>query len=149
MLTGCGYSIQTRSVLPFPSIAIEQITNMTYEPKIEDKMRIILTDELIKRGFIVGSTSDYKISGSINSFELRTLSEKAGVAIEYEVIIRGDFKLKTPSGMIRDLRSEGPFIVSFLSAERLQDVIALKEKAIEKALRDLSNELIISIIHGH
>ncbi|MFN3396859.1 MAG: hypothetical protein ACK4Z9_08735, partial [Thermodesulfovibrionales bacterium] len=76
---------------------------------------------------------------------LRTLSERSGVAVEYEVLIRGVFKLKTPSG-IRDLRSEGPFIVSFTSAERLQDVMAFKEKAIEKALRDLSQELIISML---
>lgn len=147
LLTGCGYTIHNRSSLPFSSVSIDRINNMTYEPRIDDGMRNILTEELIKRGFVVDRSSDYKIYGSLNSFELRTLSEKAGVAVEYEVIIRGDFKLKSPSG-IRDLRSEGPFIVSFSSADRLQDVMALKERAIEKALRDLSQELITSIIHG-
>lgn len=145
--TGCGYTIQGKYSLPFPSISIDQITNRTYEPGLDERMRDILTEELIKRGLIVNRSSDYRIYGSLNSFELRTLSERSGVAIEYEVVIRGDFKLKTPSG-IRDLRSEGPFIVSFSSAERLQDVMAFKEKAIEKALRDLSVELIVSIIHG-
>lgn len=147
LLIGCGYTIQDRSGLPFPSISIEEIANRTYEPRIDDKMREILTEELIKRGFLIDRSADYKIYGSLNSFELRTLSEKAGVAIEYEVIIKGDFKLKTPRG-VKNLRGEGPFIVSFLSAERLQDVMAFRERAIEKALRDLSQELIISIIHG-
>lgn len=108
-------------------------------------MRDILTEELIKRGFTVDSSSDYKIYGSINTFKLRTLSEKAGFAIEYEIYIGGDFKLKGPSGMVRNLGSTGPFIVSFSSAERLQDVMAFRDRAIEKALRDLSEELIISL----
>lgn len=147
LLTGCGYTIQGKSGLPFPSVSIDLISNRTYEPKIDDRMREILAEELVKRGFVVDGSSDYRIYGSLNSFELRTLSERSGVAVEYEVVIRGDFKLKTPSG-IRDLRAEGPFIVSFSSAERLQDVMAFKEKAIEKALRDLTIELIVSMIHG-
>ncbi|MFN3479122.1 MAG: LPS assembly lipoprotein LptE [Thermodesulfovibrionales bacterium] len=145
LLTGCGYTIQGRASLPFPSVSIDRINNMTYEPKIDDRMREILTEELIRRGFVVDHSSDYKISGNLNSFELRTLSERAGVAVEYEVVIRGEFNLRTPSGAVKNLRSEGPFIVSFSSAERLQDVMALKEKAIEKALRDLSQELITSM----
>lgn len=146
LLTGCGYTIQGRSELPFPSVSIDRINNKTYEPEIDDRMREILTEELIRRGFVVDHSSDYKIFGSLNSLELRTLSEKAGVAVEYEVVIRGEFNLRTPSGAVKNLRSEGPFIVSFSSAERLQDVMTLKERAIEKALRDLSQELIISIL---
>lgn len=152
LVASCGYTVQGWSVpasqgalLEVRSVSIDQIINRTYEPGIDDRMRDILTQELIKRGFKVDRSSGYKIYGSINTFELRTLSEKAGVAVEYEVVVNGDFKLRSPSGMVRDLRSGGPFIVSFLSADRLQDVMALREKAIEKALRDLSQELIISI----
>lgn len=152
LVASCGYTVQGWSVpasqgalLEVRSISIDQIINRTYEPGIDDRMRDILAQELIKRGFKVDRSSGYKIYGSINTFELRTLSEKAGVAVEYEVVVNGDFKLRSPSGMVRDLRSGGPFIVSFLSADRLQDVMALREKAIEKALRDLSQELIISI----
>lgn len=145
VVTNCGYTIQGKSALPFSSISIDTISNRTYEPRLDDKLRNILTEELIKRGFVVDRSSDYRIYGSINVFELRTLSEKAGVAVEYEVVISGEFKVKTSSGIIKDLRSGGLFIVSLLSAERIEDVMALKEKAIEKALKDLSEELIISI----
>ncbi len=146
LVTCCGYSIHGRAGLPFPSITIDHITNRTYEPGIEDRMRKILTEELVKSGFTLDRSSDYRIYGSIDSLELRTLSEKSGVAVEYEVVIKGDFKLKTPS-RIRNLRSSGPFIVSFTSPANLQGVMALKERAIEKALRDLSDEIIASIIH--
>lgn len=152
LVASCGYTVQGWSVpasqgdlLEVRSVSIDQIINSTYEPGLDDRMRDIITQELIKRGFKVDRSSGYKIYGSINSLELRILSEKSGVAVEYEVIVSGDFKLKYPSGLIRDLRSEGPFIVSFLSADRLQDVMAFRERAIEKALRDLSQEFIISI----
>ncbi|GAB4408238.1 MAG: LPS assembly lipoprotein LptE [Thermodesulfovibrionales bacterium] len=147
-LTGCGYTIHGRANLPFNSISIGNIVNKTFEPKLEDKMKIALVDELMKNGFVIDSKAGHKINGIITTFELRTLSEKAGVAVEYEVIIRGDFKLLDPSGKARALRGQGVFIVSFLSAESLQNVMALKEKAIERALRDLSSEIIASIVYG-
>lgn len=145
VVTNCGYTIQGKSTLPFSSISIDTISNRTYEPRLDDKLRNILTEELIKRGFVVDRSSDNRIYGSINVFELRTLSEKAGVAVEYEVVISGEFKVKTSSGIVKNLRPGGLFIVSLLSAERIEDVMALKEKAIEKALKDLSEELIMSI----
>ncbi|MFN3396552.1 MAG: hypothetical protein ACK4Z9_07140, partial [Thermodesulfovibrionales bacterium] len=44
LLTGCGYTIHGRSGLPFPSVSIDRINNMTYEPRIDDRMREILTE---------------------------------------------------------------------------------------------------------
>lgn len=146
-IAGCGYTIQGRASLPFESISIGNIVNKTYEPKLQDKMQIALADELIRNGFALDRNSPYKIQGVINAFELRTLSEKSGTAIEYEVIIKGDFKLIEPSGRNRGLRNQGVFIVSFSSSGNLQTVVASKEIAIEKALRDLSSELVASIIY--
>lgn len=146
-LAGCGYTIQGRSSLPFDSISIGNIVNKTFEPKLQDRMQTALADELLKNGFKLESNSPYRINGIINAFEMRTLSEKSGTAIEYEVIIKGDFKLTEPSGRTRDLRNHGVFIVSFSSSDSLQSVIASKEKAIEKALKDFSSEIAASIIY--
>ncbi len=146
--TGCGYTIYGKADLPFRSIAINKIVNKTFEPKLEDRMQIALTDELMKSGFVIDGTSGYRINGNLTAFELKTLSVKSGVAVEYEVSVRGDFTLVDPSGKTRPLRNHGVFIVSFPSTDALQGVIALKERATETALRDFSIEIIASIIYG-
>jgi hypothetical protein len=99
------------------------------------------------QGFVIDSSAGYKIHGAITQFELRTLSEKSGVATEYEVVIKGDFRLMDPSGKTRELRNRGVFIVSFSSSEQLQSVMALKELATERALKDLSSEIVASLMY--
>lgn len=144
---GCGYTIQGRSSLPFDSVSIGNIVNKTYEPGLQDKMQTALSDELLKVGFNLNADSPCRIDGVINAFELRTLSEKSGTALEYEITIKGDFRLAEPPGKTRELRNHGVFIVSFSGSGSLQAVAAAKEKAIEKALRDLSSEIAASIIY--
>lgn len=148
LLAGCGYTIYGKADLPFQSVGIVKIINKTFEPKLEDRMQRALVDELMKTGFVIDNSADYKINGVITSFALSTLSEKAGVAVEYEVIIRGDFKLIDPAGKSRDLRNRGVFIVSFSSVGALQNVIALKEQATEIALKDLCSEIVASIMYA-
>jgi hypothetical protein len=147
-LTGCGYAVRGRSDLPFQSVGIGKIINKTFEPKLEDRMQRALVDELMTNGFTIDNSAAYKISGDITTFSLSTLSEKGGVAIEYEVIIKGDFRLVDPSGKSRKLRNHGVFIVSFPSADALQSVIAQKELATERALRDLCSEIVASIMYS-
>ena len=147
LLSGCGYSLHSRSGLPFHSISIGKIANKTFEPKLQDRMQTALADELIKSGFNIAGDSGHRIDGVLNTFELKTLSEKSGTAVEYEVIVKGDLRLTGPSGEIKALRGSGAFIISFTSTESLQGVIALKEQATERALRDLSSEIVASIIY--
>jgi outer membrane lipopolysaccharide assembly protein LptE/RlpB len=144
---GCGYTIQGKTNLPFQAIAINKIVNKTFEPKLEDRMQGALVNELMVQGFVIDSSAGYKIHGAITQFELRTLSEKSGVATEYEVVIKGDFRLMDPSGKTRELRNRGVFIVSFSSSEQLQSVMALKELATERALKDLSSEIVASLMY--
>jgi hypothetical protein len=144
---GCGYIIQGKANLPFQAVGIGRIMNKTYEPKLEDKIQIALVEELLKNGITFESGSGFRIDGVINRFDLVTLSEKNGVTVLYEVIIKGDFRLVEPSGKTKPLRGSGVFIVSFQSSENLQGVIASKELAIDRALRDLSTEIVASMIY--
>lgn len=146
-ISGCGYTLQGRASLPFSSITIGKIINKTFEPGVEDRMQLALVDELMKDGFTIDNSRQHRIDGVINSFELRTLSTKAGVAVEYEVVVRGDFSLTEGTGKTRPLRNSGVYIVSFLSTDSLQGVMAMKEKAIERALKDLSSEIAASIMY--
>jgi hypothetical protein len=122
--------------------------NNTLEPKLQDRLCNALTDEFLKQGIDVNRNAGYKLSGTIKDFELRILSEKTDIAAEYEVIIRGDFKLVDPSGNIKEFKNIGsPFIVSFQSSEALVDVLALKELASERAIRDMAMEIVYSLIY--
>lgn len=145
---GCGYTIHGKMSLPFASIQVGKIENTTLEPKLQDKLQMALTEEFLKQGMDVNPNAGYKLSGTINQFELRVLSEKVGIATEYEVIIKGDFSLVDPSGNIEDFKNIGsPFIVSFQSSDMLEDVLALKEIVSERAIRDMAIEMVSILIY--
>lgn len=146
--SGCGYSLQNKATLPFQAIQIGKIENVTIEPKLQDMLYRALADEFLKHGVVVNRDAGYKLSGRINHFELLILSEKSDIATEYEVVIKGNFILTDPSGKIRELKNTGsPFIVSFTGPGPLNDLIASKEKASEKAMRDMAMEIVGIVIY--
>jgi hypothetical protein len=146
---GCGYKVYGKKSLPFDSIQIGKIENRTLEPKLQDMLHNALTEEFLKQGIAVRTEAGYKISGTIHRFELNVLSEKANMAVEYEVIIKGDFKLVDPSGNIKEFKNIGsPFIVSFQSSDILEKVLAFKELASERAVRDMAMEIVSIVIYG-
>lgn len=148
LLGGCGYTLHGKAALPFDAIQIERIENRTLEPKLQDRFHRVITEEFLKHGVTVSPNADYKLSGTINLFEMYVLAER-GVAVEYEVVMRGDFKLVGPSGDIKDLKGIGsPFIVSFSGSGMLEDVLALKELALERALRDMATEIVGILIYS-
>jgi hypothetical protein len=147
-LFGCGYTLHGKAALPFDAIQIERIENRTLEPKLQDRFHRVITEEFLKQGVTVSPNADYKLSGTINFFEMYVLAER-DVAVEYEVVMRGDFKLLGPSGYTKDLKGIGsPFIVSFPGSGLLEDVLALKELASERALRDMATEIVGILIYS-
>lgn len=146
-LSACGYTVHGRANLPFRSVSLGKIVNKTFEPKLEDRMQVALAEELLKNGFSLENNADHKIEGVIKTYELRVLSEKGGVADQYEVVINGDFRLLDSSGASKPLRGGGIFIVSFKSAGTLPEVMAQKDRATARALRDLSSEIVASMIY--
>ena len=76
------------------------------------------------------------------------LSEKGDVAAEYEITMKGDFTLIDPSGKKKELKDIGsPFIVSFSGAGPLEELIASKELASEKAIRDMAMQVVGAVIY--
>jgi len=145
---GCGYTIHGKALLPFDSIQIGKIENTTLEPKLQDRLHRALAEEFLKQGIAVYPDAGYKLSGTIYQYELVILSEKADIAAEYEVIINGDFRLIDPSGNIKEFKKIGsPFIVSFQSSNMLEDVLASKELASEKAIKDMAMEIVAVLIY--
>ena len=146
-LFGCGYSLHGRASLPFDAIQIGTIENKTFEPKLQDKLYTALTDEFLKQGITVSPDAGYKLSGTIKEFSLLILSEKGDIAAEYEIVIKGDFTLVDSSGKQKELKGIGsPFIVSFSRPGPLEEVIAAKEFASEKAIRDMAMQVVGAVI---
>ncbi|MDH5768483.1 MAG: LPS assembly lipoprotein LptE [Nitrospirota bacterium] len=147
-LCGCGYTIHGRASLPFDSVQIGNIENRTFEPKLQDKLHRALTEEFLKQGITVQPYAGYTLSGTIHQFQLNVLSTKDDIAVEYEALIKADFRLVEPSGKVKEFKNIGsPFIVSFSSSGKLSDVIALKELASEKAIKDMAMEIIAVIMY--
>ena len=145
---GCGYTLHGRTSLPFDSIQIGRIENKTLEPKLQDMLYRALTEEFLKEGISVRAQAGHKLSGTINKFDLKVLSEKSDVASEYEVILHGDFKLVDPSGKVKNFKGIGsPFIVSFAGSGSLNELIANKELASERAIRDMAMEIVAALLY--
>ncbi|MFH1702415.1 MAG: LptE family protein [Nitrospirota bacterium] len=148
LLGGCGYTLHGKAALPFDAIQIERIENRTLEPKLQDRFHRVITEEFLKNGITVSPKAEYKLSGTITFFEMHVLAER-DVAVEYEIVMRGDFKLLGPSGDTKDIKGIGsPFIVSFPGSGLLEDVLALKERASERALRDMATEIVGILIYS-
>ncbi len=142
LLTGCGYKLQTRADLPFESIAIGDIKNLTYEPRLQDRMLSILTETLRTYGFYIDNTARYRIEGEIKGFNMRVLSEKGLTATEYEVDIAVSFKIiDRETGKAYPIRLLKPFPTHFTTKERLSEVLVQKEDYTKKALGEIAQEI--------
>jgi hypothetical protein len=145
VIGSCGYSMRKTGTVG--SVRMGEIVNSTFEPKLGDRLAVALAGALMESGIRLDDGSPYTLSGRLEKFELRSLAEKEGVSVLYEVRVSGAFFLDGPGGERRKLRNSGLFIVTFSSEGALQRVLAGKEQAAMKALSDLSEELVASILY--
>lgn len=148
LLNNCGYGIHKHTALPFTEIEIGLIENKTLEPRLQDRLHTALTEEFIKQGISINPSAKLKLTGIIHKFQMLTLSEKKGVTIEYRVIIKADFRLLDDKGEIKEIKNiRSPFIVSFAGSEDFGRLLANKEIAEERALRDVAMQIVGSLIY--
>jgi outer membrane lipopolysaccharide assembly protein LptE/RlpB len=140
---GCGYSVHPQSALPQKEISIGLIDNRTMEPKLQDKLQRALTEEFMKQGIRVSRGAEYKITGTVNSFDLVGLSEKGGVTVEYRVTISAEFRLLDREGRAVAVKNiSSPFIVALTDQGDLGRLLALKDTAEERAMADIAMEIV-------
>ena len=148
LLSGCGYSVYTRSDLPFKEIKIGTIENKTLNPKLQDKLYAALTEEFMKNGIMVNPYADTKISAVLHKFEMSVLSEKKEITIEYRVVINADFIVEYKDGRKKEFKKiDSPFIVSFASSDDLATLLAKKDLVEERAMRDVAMRIIGALIY--
>jgi hypothetical protein len=146
LVVSCGYSL--RKSTPMSAMRLGAIENKTYEPRLQDLLFEALSVELQKQGIRVDSGAAHAITGTIDKFIVVPTAEKDDVTIQWELIIEGSFFLTSPDGAKKPLRKSNIFIVTFGGEGPLEQVLASREVAIEKALRDLARELVTSAIYG-
>jgi outer membrane lipopolysaccharide assembly protein LptE/RlpB len=147
IVTGCGYRIHGHSSLPFTEINIGQIENKTLQPKLQDKLQRVLTEEFLKQGIKVSPAAELKLSGTVHKFSMAGLSEKKGTTVEYTIDIVADFKLIDREGSVRETKNiKSPFIVSFTSSNELGMLLSNRDLAEEKALADIAAQLVGALI---
>lgn len=143
LMSGCGYSIHPQSSLPAKEISIGLIDNRTVEPKLQDKLERALTEEFMKQGIKVSRGAEYNITGTVNSFDLVSLSEKGGVTAEYRVTMSAVFKLLDREGKVVTVKNiSSPFIVVLTDQGDLGSLLALKDAAEERAVADIAMEIV-------
>lgn len=148
MLGGCGYSVYRHSSLPFGEINIGRIDNATLEPKLQDKLSNALTEEFEKQGIVVTPEAQLKLSGRVTRFDMTSLSEKNGVTVEYRITVDADFIITDETGKVIETRHvTSPFIVSFTGTGDLTTLLASRDLAEERAMKDLSQELVGMLIY--
>ena len=146
-LCGCGYSIHPQSELSIKEIDIGLIENRTLEPKLQDKLYRALTEEFMKQGIRVSRGADYKVTGTVRSFELVGLSEKGGVMVEYRVQVSAEFKLLDREGKeVNAKKISSPFFVTLTDPGDLGRLLALKDVAEDQAMSDISMEIVGAFI---
>ena len=139
----CGYSVHPQSALPQKEITIGLIDNKTTEPKLQDKLHRALTEEFMKQGIRVSHGAEFKVTGTVNSFDLVGLSEKGGVTAEYRVTMSAEFRLLDREGKVVAVKNiSSPFIVALTDQGDLGRLLALKDAAEEQAVADIAMEIV-------
>jgi hypothetical protein len=143
-LSACGYSIKRSTV---DSVRIGDIENMTSEAKLEDRLTEALLASFLKNGIKVTQSSGHSVEGTLETLELRQLSEKSAPTTTSQVVIKGEFFLVQPEGEKKELPGGGKYIVTFSSEGALTPIIANKELAIERALNDIAEEISAAVLY--
>jgi len=149
LVSGCGYTLQGRTDLPFETVSLGTIQNTTVEPKLQDRMSRLLAETLMQYGIDVRPAARYKIEGSIVTFTLTPVAEKSLTAIEYQITIVANFILIDMQTQKKEYLANvsSPFYTYFRSSGQLVSVLAQKEVATESALKDLSQELLRRMLY--
>jgi outer membrane lipopolysaccharide assembly protein LptE/RlpB len=148
-LSGCGYSIQGRANLPFDRVTVSEIKNSTGEPKLQDRMHRLLAQTFMEYGVDIAPSARYRVEVDITDVRVFPVAERNLQAIEYQLTVNCKVRvIDMETRKVAELGAiEAPYLVYFRSSGLLVSVLAEKETATEKALKDLSQEIVMRIAY--
>lgn len=146
-LAGCGYRVVGSRPLPFESVTIHPVVNMTYEPRLEERMHKALSEEFISQGItVMASGGNVDVTATVKTFQLGAIAfieEKVQVQ---EIIIKVDVTLRDKERVTEFRSIRSPIKITFQSTGSVTDSIIRKERATDKAFSEIAREIISRMI---
>jgi len=156
IIAGCSFSTPTRMILPdsIRNVKVEIFSNKTILYGLEDKLFQKISDDLLADGRLIPVTenADALIIGEINKYELIPLSFDANSVVEeYKLWIEANFRfVDAKTGNIMCEENNIPIDIRFYPPGSTQsaDVIETEQAAQERAVKELSSEIIYPILRN-
>lgn len=145
-LASCGYSIRPEPTVK--AISIGNIDNRSHEPGLGDELRMALTMELVSRGVRVSDNAGHEISGALSGIEITPLAVRSGIVVKFSVRISGGFRLKGPEDEFTVLKTPLSYIVTFGSDVPLDNLYAMRQKAAQRAIKNLAEDLAVAAAYN-
>ena len=152
LFSSCGYHIVGSKNLPFDSIAIRPVQNMTYEPTLKEKLHNALSREFISQGINIvpadrpdtlGKIPErgIAIEARITTFDLKTIGAVGEQVKEQEIIMLVDVSIMDKNA-VSELKSvKSPLQITYQATGTVSDANMQKERAIDKACAEIAKEI--------
>ena len=152
LFSSCGYRMVGSKYLPFDSIAIRPVQNMTYEPKLKEKLHNALSREFITQGINIvpadrpdtlGTVPDRGIvlETRITTFELRTIAAVDEQVKEQEIIMLVDATIMDTNTMSEFKAVKSSIQITYQATGTVSEANARKDGAIDKACAEIAKEI--------
>jgi len=147
VVSSCGYRLVGSKPLPFPSIAINHVQNDTYEPRLEERLHNALSTEFINQGIEVrAGSADAELQATVNTFLLGAIAAIDEIVKEQEITMEVNIKF-IENGRVLEFKSMvSPIRITFQAAGSVSNSVAEKERATDKACREIAKEIVSRII---
>ena len=147
LLSGCGYNIYRSSDISNSALYIRNVDNVTTEPGLQDIFRTVFLEEALNHGIRMDE-GGIVLDITITEYDLKTVTVKKDRSVEYRVNLLADVHIEYPDGSTRDInRLSSEFMETFIARESVQSIQAEREVTTVKALRDLSQRILIELIY--
>jgi len=149
LITACGYKLAGRTDLPFRSITLKSVQNLTFEPGLQDRFRRVFTDEAISRGLHIDRSGQLVLDVRFIHYSIKTESLRDDLTAEYSISIKADIRASDSQGktVLEKNGFESEFIETFSATGSIEEIRTRKELATDKALRDLSSRLLSILLY--
>jgi len=146
-LTSCGYRVIGSQPLPFNSVTIKPVQNLTYEPGLEERLHNALSTEFINQGIeIKAGGGDVELQATVRTFLLGAIAAIDEIVKEQRIIMLVDIKMIDNERVMEFASMESPIKITFQSTGTVSDSAAQKEMATDKACREIAKEIVSKII---
>lgn len=150
VLYSCGYRLIGSKHMPFDSVMVRPVKNLTYEPLLEDHFHRALSREFTINGIkMVREGGDIDIETVITNFSLSALGAVDERIKEQTINMSVDLRI-VDNGNVTEFKGMGsPIRITFESTGSISDAVANKEKAIVKISEEIAKEVMSRIVQTY